>query len=472
MTSWLRIAMAASLAASAALSGCSAPPDGEPAGLEVWHAFTPEETAVFEEIVGEYEADYRERTGEALDVSVKYVSYGDMFTKLKTAALGDMTPDVAFVDAIKVTDLAFGRALTSLPELEGFQARYESIEAAREEFVGASFDAGVVNRLGETGLYALPVQTTTVSLFWNREMFRARAGELRDAGLDPNRPPRDWDELIEYGEVLTDERTGVYGFGMSGSLWFNFPVYNMYGVEFVEYDDSGRASARMNDKNGIAALRRLRTLAESGIEGGAWRRSALSPDAGFINRRYAMIMTGPWQVEAFSNAGLDFDISMIPSPPQHEIDELGLPPRAPEDVERLGTLAWSSSNVGGQSGVIMRSSDSKEAAFEFLEYFTSEPVQRRWASELGQIPVRRSAWDGLDTSRFPFMTKFMDQLKTSKRIPQIPLYGILESNIYNPEIDLLLQGRQSPEDMLRKMDERMQADIFDNINEAIGDGQE
>ncbi len=467
MNRMLRLWLLTCIGAVGLLTSCSNSPAIGDDSLEVWHAFTPEETIVFQEIVNDYRKAYLEETGESLNVTVKYVSYGDMFTKLRTAALGNMTPDVAFVDAIKVTDLAFGQALTNLTTLNGFREKYGDISSARAEFVSASFDAGLVNRLGEVNLYALPVQTTTVSLFWNREMFRLHADSLRNAGLDPNRAPRDWDELIAYGRILTNAEQGVYGFGMSGSLWFNFPIYNMYDVQFVEYDEVGRAHARFDSPNGKAALERLLTLADSGVEGGAWRRSALSPDAGFINRRYAMILTGPWQVEAFSNAGLDFDISLIPAPPQSEIDRLGLQPKSPKDVERLGIQAWSSSNVGGQSGVIMRSSENKEAAFAFIDYFTSESVQRRWASSLGQIPVRRSAWVDLDTSKFPFMTKFMDQLKMSLRIPQIPLYGILESNIYNPEIDLLLQGRQPPDSMLQKMDAQTQSVIFDKINEAI-----
>ena len=59
-------------------------------------------------------------------------------------------------------------------------------------------------------LYALPMEATSLALLWNRDLFRK-------AGLDPDRPPADWEELSEYTRRLTidfdrDGRTDQYGF--------------------------------------------------------------------------------------------------------------------------------------------------------------------------------------------------------------------------------------------------------------------
>jgi multiple sugar transport system substrate-binding protein len=450
------------------LLGCSSSSeDSQTLHLSLWHGFTAEETVVLRELVAEYERTHAAPDGRPVRINVEYVSYNDMFVKLKTAALGRITPDIAFMDSIKVTDLAFGNALVPMEDLDGFKRRYDSIPDARQHFVNASFDSGWVNRLGETRLYALPVQTTTVALFWNREIFRRRASELRAAGLDPNRPPQTWQEMEAYGAVLTRPEEEVYAFGLSGSMWFCFPYFNMYGVNFIRYDDDGHAHADLDEQRTLAALSLLKRIATAPWEGGAWRRSALIPEAGFINGRYAMILTGPWQVEAFRNAGLDFDMAMIPAPPPDEAAALNLEPiAASEDIARLGPLAWSSSNVGGQSGVILRTCEDREAAYEFLEWFTSDAVQRRWGAQLGQIPVRLSAWEGLDTSNYPYMPRFMDQLAQSRRVPPVPLFGLLESDVFNPEVDLLLSGRQDEKAMLRNMERALDRVILSRINEG------
>ena len=449
------------------LSGCS-PQSSASEGkvITLWHAFKQEETVVFREMIRGFEEEYEREHGIPLRVELTYVSYDDMFTKLRTAAMARITPDIAFLDSIKVTDLAFGKGAIPVNELEGFIERYGTIENAAKEFVPASFDAGIVNRLGVVNLYGLPVQTTTVALFWNRQIFRERAADLRAAGLDPSRAPRDWDELIAYGLVLNSADGSVFGYGMHGSMWFNFPVFNMYGLEFIEYNEDGTAKAVVNTPRGRAAFERILKIANSGAEGGAWRRANMSPDQGFLNRRYAMMLTGPWSVENLANAGLEFDIALIPGPSQQEIDELDLGSLFDPESNR-GSNPYSSSNVGGQTGVIMRTCEDPELAYKVLEFFTSEPVQRRWASQLGQIPVRLAAWEDLDTSRYPFMPIFMEQLLTAKRIPQIPLYGTLESEIFNPEMDLLLQGSQTPEQMLTRMERQMESMILSRMNNAI-----
>ncbi len=461
----LLAALALALGVGSCGSGAAREADPARPTIRIWQGFTSEETEMMKSLFRDFEKDWEARNpGKDLTIEIEYVSYGDMFQKLKSAALANITPDIAFMDAIKVTDLALGRALVPLDQTEPFRQRYGTIEDARAEFVEASFNSAVVNRLGEVHLYGLPVQTTTVSLFWNRAMFRNRAEQLRAAGLDPNRPPRDWEEFFAYGKVLTEPEKRIHAIGIYKSMWFNFPFFNMYGVDFIKYDESGKATAALNNERGRAAMALVKRIADSGFEAGAWKTGATGPDQGFLNGNYAMCFTGPWKVEEYRNAGLDFDIAPIPGPPPSDRERLGIQSPFPERVAELGSLAFSGSNVGGQTGVIMRSCTQEALAFEVLDYFTSEKVQRAWASKLGQIPVRKSAWVDLDTSKFPFMTKFMQQLEYSKRVPQMPLYGTLEDDVFNKQFDLYLQGKLTPEQFCSRVEDEMKVKILDKLN--------
>lgn len=446
------------------LAGCARDSDDE-AVLQVWHPFNPDEVTLFRQLVEEFEEDWALRTGEEVSVSLQYVSFDDMHTKLRSAALARITPDVVFIDVNQVIGLSFADALIRLNELEGFRRRYGSIAEARGEFYGQSFDVGVVNRLGEVDLYGLPVQVTTIALYWNREMFRQRGRQLLEAGLEANRAPRTWTEFERYAEVLTDAEQGVHGYGAHGGLWFNFPFFNMYGVEFARYDDDGFIHPVFESENALHALARIQSLGTASFEGGTWRTGA-SPDEAFLNRRIAMFLTGPWNVESFASSGLDFDVAMIPAPDPGEVEALGLQPASPELLERFGNLAYSSSNLGGQTGVIMRTSAKKELGYEFLEFFTSEQTQRRWGSQLGQIPVRLAAWENLDTSRYPFMPVFIDQLRTARRVPPIPRYSTMDSEVISPQLLLLLQERITPEQFASRIDGLLRERILDDINRA------
>ncbi|MEQ8820617.1 MAG: extracellular solute-binding protein [Sumerlaeia bacterium] len=428
--------------------------------LVVWQGFKFEEVTVMEEITNRFEQKWMEENpGKTLDIILERVSFDDMTTKLKTAALARRTPDIAFVDAQKVIELTYGQTLVPLDTLDNW--RYDSIQDARSEFVNASFDQATVFMRDDDDSpltqhqFGLPVQTTTLALFWNREMFRAKGQELRAAGLDPNRAPKDWDELIAYSKVL--EGDDIYGYAMSGSLWFQFPVFNQYNVEWVQYEANGRAVPTVDSALGLAAMERLAGLVlDSQVEAGAWKPGATGPDQGFQNRKYAMIFTGPWNTEKFEANGLDFDISLIPAVPEKEARELGIEPE-------------SSSNIGGQSGVIFKTCEHPEIAYEFLEYFTGEVEQRYWAETLGQIPTRLSAWEDLDMSKYPYLPKFMEQLKHAEALPRIPLYGTLESDIFNPEFQLVLSGKKTPEAALESIQAALDKRILEKMNARVRD---
>ena len=47
------------------------------------------------------------------------------------------------------------------------------------------------------------------ALFWRKDIFQ-------DAGLDPEKPPKNWDELIEYARRIADPARDKYGISMAG----------------------------------------------------------------------------------------------------------------------------------------------------------------------------------------------------------------------------------------------------------------
>ena len=63
-------------------------------------------------------------------------------------------------------------------------------------------------------IYALPDDHPIIILVYNKEMFRA-------AGLDPNKPPETWDQLVKYAKKLTRDTDGdgkldQWGYGLIG----------------------------------------------------------------------------------------------------------------------------------------------------------------------------------------------------------------------------------------------------------------
>ncbi|MGI8905492.1 MAG: sugar ABC transporter substrate-binding protein [Candidatus Sumerlaeaceae bacterium] len=401
---------------------------------------------------------------DPLTIRIDQVPFDEMVRKVKSAAPARLLPDMVFVDANKMVPLAYGGAALALDTIPDTPTT--DIQSLRERYVPGAFDTNVVHFKGATHLYGIPAQTTSLALFWNKRMFKAHSGQLRAAGLPDDRAPRDWDEFIHVARVLTDPGKGQFGFGMNNSLWFTMPFLNQYGVEIIRRGEDGKLRATLLETHAVQAIeRKVNLYQKDKVEGGAWRDGNLNPDQGFQNEKYAMVLTGPWMVENFRSSGLDFGVALLPRVPLGEAKTLGL---VPQDATNESTAAQhlSAGNIGGQNLVVTTTCRRPDIAVAFALYFTSDAVQRRWAEDLGQIPVLLKAQENLNLAKFPEVPTFIEQVRLARPLPALPFVGTLETEIFNPEINLVLQGKQSAADALKKIETAMTERILNPVNEA------
>jgi ABC-type sugar transport system permease subunit/ABC-type glycerol-3-phosphate transport system substrate-binding protein len=106
-------------------------------------------------------------------------------------------------------------------------------------------------------LYAIPFWQVAMALYYRRDHFA-------EAGLDPNRPPQTWDELIEYGRKIVESQPGragfIYGAGIGSRAyhWSNF-VYQAGGQVAVP-TESGIWKSTINTPAGVEALKMYRRM--------------------------------------------------------------------------------------------------------------------------------------------------------------------------------------------------------------------
>ena len=436
----------------------SSPPE---IALQIWEGFKFEEHTLFVELCRQFEKDWHAKYGQNLKITPFRVPFDDMMTKIKTATLARTTPDIGIVDALKVIELAYGDVVLPLDTLPNFKG---SLLKEVAQYIPATIGSNMVNVKGVTHLYGLPAQTTCLALFWNRKLFRRYAEQLRAAGCDPNRAPQDWDEFVQYGKALTHPQDGVYAYAMRNSLWFTMPFLNIYNAQFVEMQN-GKFVSVIDSPLARAAIHQTVDLyLVHKIEGGGWKAGAKDPDQGFLNESYAMVLNGPWNVEKFKSSGLDLGLALIPRPSKRQAIAAGLLPENASDDEYNQKIK-SSSNVGGQNAVVFATCAHPDIAYDFLNFFTSREVQKLWSEKLGQIPVCLDAQEGLDTSVFPEITTFIEQINLAKPMPPLPLYGTLENDVFNPEMDLVLNGKRSVEDALKNIDRSLTDKILKKVNE-------
>jgi ABC-type glycerol-3-phosphate transport system substrate-binding protein len=365
----------------------------EAATLTIWQTYNDEEYPVFKEIVASFEATHPEVT-----IDVVRLPFAGAEPKIQTALTTRTEPDIARVDVSFLAKLASKNALLDLDPYVPPVFRDEILPVA------------LSSCYYKDKLWGLPDQTNGLCLFYNRAMFV-------EAGLDPEVPPATWDEFVEYGKKLTNEAKGVYGCGLSNSLWWSLPFFYTYGAKFLDEDNT---HCLLNSPEGIAGFQfKVDLYSKYKIEGGAWRSGGIVHDLGFQNGRYAMILNGPWAVESLKRTGIDFGVGLIPAGP-----------------------AGTATNVGGNDLVVFRSTKQPAVAAEFLMYVASADVQRMWTSRLGQIPVNTQAVDAIDPVKHPYLPIFVEQMQSAIPRPQVSDYPEIE-NLMNPEMQAAMDGTKS-----------------------------
>lgn len=402
-------------------------PDGRTI-LTFWHTYGDLEEQVLRDIIKEWEGK-----NPKFAIRPVRIPFDGHKAKLRTALTVGQGPDMARVDWSFVCELARKNSVTDLATL-GF-------ENIRQQYLPAPLATAFV----DGRYYGIPDQTTCVAMFYNRAMFR-EAGlippqtEVNASGTEtPEAPvqvedvvPKTWEEFIEVGKKLTDASKGQYAFAMMNTLWWNLPFLNSYGARVISEDGK---KCVLDADAAIQAVEMMASLTNiHKVEAGAWRPGAISPEQGFVNGKYAMVFMGPWNLAKFKNAKMDFGVALIP-----------------------GGTAGSSTNVGGTDVVVFKTSKYQAESYDFLTFFTNAENQKRWCSQLNQLPINLGAYD-LVKFDDPHLMMFMEQMKHAGPNPVIKDYGLLE-DIVNPEIEAVLSGQKTARDALgsaaRKVQERL-----------------
>jgi multiple sugar transport system permease protein len=110
----------------------------------------------------------------------------------------------------------------------------------------------ILKDAGHGHIYSLPFLAAVQALYYRKDMFQA-------AGLDPSKPPQNWDEFYADAQALTDQPKGVWGFEFgtdsdaSAYWWINFLW--QAGGEVIKRGPNGQWRAAFNTPAGVTALK-------------------------------------------------------------------------------------------------------------------------------------------------------------------------------------------------------------------------
>lgn len=306
-----------------------------------------------------------ERRNPGIKVSTLMMGSGGMNPqKLMTAIVGKVPPDVVYQDRFTLADWASRGAFRPLDDLIARDKASDPSTPTPDQYFPATWDEASY----DGKVYGIPWMADTRILSWNREVFRAEAGKLRKAGLDPNRAPRTWSELIAYSRALTqfnpDGTLKRAGFIPSfGNSWFY--MYAALNNAQLMSPDGRRCT--LDSAEAVEALDFIKDCYD--VLGGAEKANRFtstfrgeSNDA-FFTGQVAMKIDGDWALAGIARFAPQLDFGAAPPPvPDDRYFKRGRFQKEPDQF-----ASW----AGGFAWCIPTGARNQEAAWKFVKFVNS-----------------------------------------------------------------------------------------------------
>ncbi len=292
---------------------------------------------------------------------------------------------------------------------------------AEQEWLNSFYPALMANGEIEGQTWGVPFQRSTIVAYYNKDMFR-------DAGLDPEKAPETWDEMVEMGKALTTEDHHGLMIPSTGYPYWMFQALAIQNGKELMSDDG--TTTYFDDPAVVETLEFWKSLStehgimpEGTVEWGTLRQA-------FLEGETAMMWHSTGNLTAVRNdAGFDFGVAMLPA------------------NERLG------SPTGGGNFYLFKDAtdEEKRAALELVKFMTAPEQAAEWSIETGYMGVSPAAYEteALQdyTEAFPPALVARDQLEHA-----VAEFSTFETarvrDGLNSAIQSALTGAKTPEDAL------------------------
>ncbi len=374
----------AGAAYSQSVEASPGPAGAKPRDLVVWGVSVGPETKGQDAVIREFMRRHP-------DIKVRILSMGAGRMdpqKLMTSIVGNVAPDVINQDRFTIADWASRGAFRSMDDLIE-RDKADPLAPKKDQYYPATWQEASY----EGRIYAIPTGADNRILYWNKASFRAKATELRAAGLDPDRAPRTWSEILAYNKVLTEKNPD--GSLKKAGFMPNFGNSWLYMYAFQNNADFMSKDGRTCTINTPETREALQFMVDGyQIVGGFERAKAF--ESGFLGKendafvigKVAMKIDGDWILNDLSRYAPQIELGVAPPPvPDDRYAKRG---RFANEKDQYVT--W----VGGFSLAIPKGARNVEDGWTYIKFATSTEgrlieyaAQRDWERRRGRTFIPR-----------------------------------------------------------------------------------
>ena len=358
-------------------------------------------------------------------------NYNNTMQKVQAAVMSGRPPDIAVVE---ISELYTLLALDSIIPLD----KYIEKEGGKD-FLNQYFSAFFGNAKARGKIWGFPFQRSTPVLYWNKDLFLKHAAELKAEGLDPERAPRTWYELVEYAKILTERsgnETKVYGLILPGGWndWIFEGFVRQNGAQLISDDGKKAYFDTLDVLEPLILWYKLTNILKVSPPLRPWNTTPIDFAAGKAAMMY--YSTGGLPTIR-KQAKFRFGVAFLPKNVQY-----GTP-------------------VGGGDFHIFRKipKENQDAAWEFIKFMTTPEKAAYWSRKSGYVCINKK---GLE---LPEMKKYLAKYPNAKVAAEQLVYSypkMMATNyqmirkILTTNLDDVMLGRQTPKKALEKIQKEVQ----------------
>jgi sn-glycerol 3-phosphate transport system substrate-binding protein len=349
-------------------------------------------------------------------------SYDETLIKTRSATEAGKPPAAVVMSANFLTDLAIEKEIASLDDLIAADGQ------SNEQFFSQFFPALHANAVIDRHVYGVPFQNSTPLLYYNVEHFR-------EAGLDPDHPPRTWDELVAAARKLTrreGDRVTRWGIMMPSNYdyggWILSALVMSNGGRYFNEEYGGEVY--YDTPTMLGALTFWSDLVHKHKVHPAGEQKGPGVSTAFLTGQTSMMLLSTGSLtHVRTNAKFPYGVAFVPMNVRHAVP------------------------IGGASLVQPRGLDEakRKAGWTLIKWMTAPEQSGWWSRATGYFAPNMAAY------KLPEMVEFMtknpdaktaiDQLAYAK--PWFATYKtVAVRKAIEDEMQAVLSGKKTPKEAL------------------------
>lgn len=391
----ITLGVAASMLALSACAGSTPASTSGKVTLDVWTGFTGGDRPGYATIVKDFNASHPK-----IHVNMTVQPWDTIQQKLPSAWLTGQGPDLAAPSSDP-------NALAQYVKTNSVLALTNTGSGDDKINVGTLAPATVKEFTYNGKLYAIPANYATLSLYYNKKAFAA-------AGISS--PPTTVAEFQADAKKLTLPDGKQYGLSLADNQTIQmWPILQwLEGGDIVNAKNCSvlQTSAGQDSLKPWADLVVKDKISPVGQTGA-------QADSLFSAGKAAMELNGPWAAAGYRDAGIDLGIATVPL-----------------TVDGAKTTLGSTVPLA-----ISAKTKHPSQAQEFLAYWSSKSVQRKFSLQTGFPPVRTDLSDDAKLKADPTVSVFAAQVPDARLyLPHVPNATQVDANGYVPLIGQITRG--------------------------------